>query len=246
MHVLITLRFVGTRYHGFQVQKNALTVCEVLQNALERLYGTRPPVKGCSRTDAGVHALGYCVSYVQPGPIEPRRLPLAVNRFLPEDIRVTAAREVPSDFHARYSAQRKEYLYRIHNSAVADPFQNGLCWRIPAPLDDAAMAQAAAYLEGTHDFAAFCAVGSDVADTVRTVQFARVRRAGEDITFHVSADGYLYNMVRIMVGTLVEAGAGRMPPQQMRQVLAGRDRAAAGDTAPPQGLFLYRVHYAPF
>ena len=100
MHVLITLRFVGTRYHGFQVQKNALSVCEVLQNALQRLYGTRPPVKGCSRTDAGVHALGYCVSYFQPKPIEPRRLPLAVNRFLPEDIRVTAAYAVPEGFHA--------------------------------------------------------------------------------------------------------------------------------------------------
>lgn len=243
MHVLITLRFVGTRYHGFQVQKNALSVCEVLQNALQRLYGTRPPVKGCSRTDAGVHALGYCVSYFQPKPIEPRRLPLAVNRFLPEDIRVTAAYAVPEGFHARYSAQSKEYLYRIHNSSIADPFQNGLCWRVPAPLDEAAMARAAGALCGTHDFAAFCAAGSDVADTVRTVYFARVRRTGEDITFHVCANGYLYNMVRIMVGTLVEAGAGRMPPERMPEILQGKRRGAAGDTAPPQGLFLYRVNY---
>ena len=243
MHVLITLRFVGTRYHGFQVQKNALSVCEVLQNALERLYGTRPPVKGCSRTDAGVHALGYCVSFFQPKAIEPRRLPLAVNRFLPEDIRAVAAREVPDDFHARYSAESKEYLYRIHNSAVADPFQNGLCWRVPALLDTNAMARAAEYFIGTHDFAAFCSVGSDVVDTVRTVRFARVSRAGDDITFHVCADGYLYNMVRIMVGTLVEAGAGRMPPERVRDILAGKDRGAAGDTAPPQGLFLYRVNY---
>lgn len=243
MHVLITLRFVGTRYHGFQVQKNALSVCEVLQNALERLYGTRPPVKGCSRTDAGVHALGYCVSFFQPKPIEPRRLPLAINRFLPEDIRVTAARAVPKDFHARYSAESKEYLYRIHNSSIADPFQNGLCWRVPAPLNEAAMARAAEALCGTHDFAAFCAAGSDVADTVRTVLFARVRRTGEDITFHVCADGYLYNMVRIMVGTLVDAGAGRMPPQRMQEILQSKNRGAAGDTAPPQGLFLYRVNY---
>ena len=242
-HVLITMRFAGTRYHGFQVQKNALSVCEALQNALERLYGTRPPVKGCSRTDAGVHALGYCVSYFQPKPIEPRRLPLAVNRFLPEDIRVVAARAVPEDFHARYSAESKEYIYRIHNSSIADPFQNGLCWRVPAKLDEAAMACAAEALVGTHDFAAFCSVGSDVADTVRTVHFARVERTGEDITFHVSANGYLYNMVRIMVGTLVDAGAGRMPPQRMREIIAGKDRSAAGDTAPPQGLFLYRVNY---
>lgn len=243
MHVLITLRFVGTRYHGFQVQKNALSVCEVLQDALERLYGARPPVKGCSRTDAGVHALGYCVSFFQPKPIEPRRLPLAINRFLPDDIRAVAAREVPDGFHARYSALAKEYLYRIHNSAVADPFQSGLCWRVPAPLDTDAMRRAAEHFVGTHDFAAFCSVGSDVAGTVRTVHFARVTRAEEDITFHVCANGYLYNMVRIMAGTLVEVGAGRMPPERVRDVIAGRNRAAAGDTAPPQGLFLYRVHY---
>lgn len=243
MHVLITMRFVGTRYHGFQVQKNALSVCEVLQDALERLYGVRPPVKGCSRTDAGVHALGYCVSYTQPRPIEPRRLPLAVNRFLPEDVRVVSARPVEESFHARYSAQSKEYLYRIHNSPVADPFQNGLCWRFSIPLDAEKMHAAAQYFVGRHDFAAFQSVGGGVVDTVRTVQFARVARTGEDITFHVCADGYLYNMVRIMTGTLVEAGAGRMPPERTREILQGKNRAAAGDTAPAQGLFLYRVHY---
>ena len=110
MHVCITLRFAGTRYHGFQVQKNALSVCEVLQNALESLYGVRPPVKGCSRTDSGVHALGYCVSYTQPKPIPPRKLPLAVNRFLPDDVRVPEAHRVPEDFPARYSAKRKAYI----------------------------------------------------------------------------------------------------------------------------------------
>lgn len=243
MHTLITLKFIGTRYHGFQVQKNALSVCEALQNALERLYGTRPPVKGCSRTDAGVHAMGYCVSYTQPKPIDPRRLPLAVNRFLPDDIRVAAAREVPPDFHARYSAVCKEYLYRIHNSPIADPFQSGLCWRYPAPLDAEKMAQAAAHFVGTHDFAAFQSVGSDIADTRRTVYFARVRRTGEDIAFHVCADGYLYNMVRILTGTLIEVGAGRMEPGRVPEVIAGRDRALAGDTAPAEGLFLWKVHY---
>jgi len=244
MHTLITLKFIGTRYHGFQVQKNALSVCETLQNALEHLYGTRPPVKGCSRTDAGVHAMGYCVSYTQPKPIPPHKLPLAINRFLPDDIRVVSAREVPPDFHARYSAVCKEYLYRIHNSAVADPFQRGLCWRYPIPLDETQMARAAAYFVGTHDFASFQSVGSDIADTRRTVRFARVWREGEMISFHVCANGYLYNMVRIMTGTLVEAGAGRMEPQHMQAVLAGRNRALAGDTAPAQGLFLWKVHYS--
>ncbi len=243
MHVLITLRFVGTRYHGFQVQKNALSVCEALQDALERLYGERPPVKGCSRTDAGVHALGYCASYTQPKAIPTRKLPLAVNRFLPEDIRVVAAREVDTGFHARYSAKAKEYLYRIHNSAVADPFQRGLCWRYAIPLNEAKMRRAAAYFVGTHDFAAFQSSGADVADTRRTVFFTDVRRDGQDISFRVCADGYLYNMVRIMTGTLVEVGAGRMAPEAVADVLASKSRARAGDTAPPEGLFLSRVYY---
>ncbi len=243
MHVCITLRFDGTRYHGFQVQKNALSVCEALQDALERLYGTRPPVKGCSRTDSGVHALAYCVSYTQPKPIALRKLPLAINRFLPEDIRVVKAQQVIPQFHARYCAQSKEYLYRIHNSPVSDPFQSGHCWRISAQLDVDAMAKAAEYLVGTHDFRAFMSAGSDIADTVRTVYFARVWREEENILFHVCADGYLYNMVRIFVGTLVEAGAGRMQPEQMKTIIESKDRAQAGDTAQAQGLFLYRVNY---
>lgn len=243
MQVLLTLAFDGTNYHGFQVQKNALSVCEVLQDALEKLYGARPPVKGCSRTDAGVHALGYCVSYAQPKPIDPYKLPLAVNRFLPPDIRVKSARAVPPGFHARYSAVSKEYRYRLLNSVVDDPFQRGYCWRVSAPLDAAAMRQAAALAEGTHDFAAFMSVGSAIEDTVRTVHWFRVWREGEWITCHICADGYLYNMVRILVGTLVEAGAHRMAPEEMTAVLASRDRARAGDTAPAKGLFLSKVNY---
>lgn len=135
MHVCITLRFAGTRYHGFQVQKMQLSVCEVLQNALESLVRRAAAGERVFAHGSGVHALGYCVSYTQPKPIPPRKLPLAVNRFLPDDVRVTEAHRVPEDFHARYSAKSKEYIYRIHNSAVADPFQNGLCWRFPGPLD---------------------------------------------------------------------------------------------------------------
>lgn len=243
MQVLLTLAFDGTRYHGFQVQKNALSVCEALQDALERLYGVRPPVKGCSRTDAGVHALGYCVSYTQPKPIDPYKLPLAVNRFLPPDIRVKRAREVPPGFHARYSAVSKEYCYRLLNSTVDDPFWRDYCWRVATPLDADAMRQAARLAQGTHDFAAFMSVGSTIEDTVRTVHFFDVQRQGEWIECRICADGYLYNMVRILVGTLVEVGARRMAPEAMAEVLAGRDRARAGDTAPAKGLFLAQVNY---
>lgn len=243
MHVCITLQFNGTRYHGFQVQQNALSVCEVLQNAMERLYGARPPVKGCSRTDAGVHALAYCVSYAQSKPIDPFRLPLALNRFLPPDIRVLAAREVPQGFHARYSATRKEYQYRLHNSAVDDVFARDTSWRLATPLDLPAMQEAAQLLCGTNDYAAFMSAGSKIEDTVRTVFFFTLEKNGCDITFHICADGYLYNMVRILVGTLVEVGAHRMTVQGARAVLESKNRANAGDTAPAKGLFLYRVHY---
>ena len=243
MKVLITLSYDGTEYHGFQVQKNARSVCQTLQDALEQLYGCRPPVKGCSRTDAGVHALEYGVSYIQPKPIDPYKLPLAINRFLPADIRVNRARQVPEGFHARYSAVSKEYCYRLRASAVDSPFDQRYCWRLSQRLDYQAMHKAAQYAVGTHDFRAFMSAGSDMEDTVRTVQFFRVERDGEMITFHICADGYLYNMVRILVGTLVEVGAGRMAPEEMAAVIQARDRSRAGDTAPAKGLFLARVNY---
>ena len=246
MHVCITLRFAGTRYHGFQVQKNALSVCEVLQNALESLYGVRPPVKGCSRTDSGVHALGYCVSYTQPKPIPPRKLPLAVNRFLPDDVRVTEAHRVPEDFHARYAAHTKTYLYRIHNSPIDSPFDAKYYTRVPRRLDETRMQQAARKFVGTHDFLALCAAGSSAAahgDTVRTITDCSVVRNGDDLEITVTADGYLYNMVRILAGTLCEAGAGRLDPDAVPGILASRDRSLAGPTLPAQGLFLKCVDY---
>lgn len=244
MNVCITLKFDGTNYHGFQVQKNAITICEVLQDALEKLYGTRPPVKGCSRTDAGVHALGYCVSFVQPKAIAPHKLPLAINHYLPQDIRVIRAVTVSPDFHARYSAISKEYIYRVHNHAVEDPFTAKYTWRVAYPLDVAAMQTAAAYYVGTHDFKAFMSAGSDIEDTIRTVHFFNVKAVEEEIQFHICADGYLYNMVRILVGTLIEVGAHRMSLQKAQTVLQQKDRAAAGDTVCSKGLFLYRVNYS--
>ena len=244
MNFLLTLAYDGTNYCGFQVQPNGRSVAATFQDALEAVLGSRPDIKGCSRTDAGVHALGFRLNFHADTRIPPQKLPLALNQHLPPDIRVLAAQTVPEDFHARYSAKSKEYIYRIHNSAVADPFQNGLCWRFPGPLDAGRMERAAQYLVGKHDFVSFMSSGSDIADTVRTVYFAHVRREGDDITFHVCADGYLYNMVRIFVGTLVEAGAGRMPPERVRDILEEKKRSLAGDTAPAQGLFLYKVNYS--
>lgn len=243
MQTLITLRFIGTKYHGFQVQQNALSVCEVLQNAMEKLYECRPAVKGCSRTDSGVHALNYCVSYTQPKHIENHRLPLALNRFLPEDIRVMSAKSVPDDFHARYSAVSKEYLYRLLNSRLEDPFKKGLVWRNGQKMDLAEMQVAARLMCGTNDYSAFMSAGSGIDDTVRTVEFFNVVKNDDEICFHICANGYLYNMVRIMVGTLVEVGAHRIKADDIPLIITSKNRAKCGDTVPAQGLYLYKVNY---
>ncbi len=242
--VCIIIQYKGTAYHGFQVQKNAVTVCEVLQNAMEKLYGARFDIKGCSRTDAGVHALGYCVSYTQPKPIKPCKLPLALNTFLPDDIRVISAREVDEDFHARYSAISKEYVYKIQNSHVHDVFKKDLCWRVCKTLDVHEMKVAAKYICGTHDFTSFASIKSEVETNVRTVHFLEVERNGDEITLHICADGFLYNMVRIIAGTLVEVGTARMSAENVKHILEKKDRSFAGDTAPACGLFLYKVNYS--
>ena len=246
-HILLTLAFRGTAYHGFQVQANAATVAQTLQDALEKLLGKREEIKGCSRTDAGVHAAAYGVSFFTDAQIPCIKLPLALNAHLPADIRVCTAREVPPDFHARYSAKTKTYLYRIFNSSIDSPFEEGLSWRINAPLDTGAMQQAAAALVGQHDFATFMSAGSTIeqqgGSTVRTVTDCRVLRQGNEIQIFITADGYLYNMVRIIAGTLAEIGAGRQAAAEMPHILAACDRSTAGPTAPAKGLFLYEVTY---
>ncbi len=243
MHVLIKMQFNGSAYCGFQVQNNANSICEELQNAMEKLYEIRPPIKGCSRTDSGVHAYEYCVSYRQPKPIDTFKLPLALNRFLPSDIKVQSAQEVSEDFHARYSAKSKEYIYYVRNSSVEDVFKQNLSWKVPYKLNINAMQESANLLCGTNDYRAFMSIKSDIKDTVRTVHFFNVEKIGDDISFHISADGFLYNMVRIMVGTLIEVGANRMTPQQAELAMKSKNRQNAGDTAPPHGLFLYKVNY---
>lgn len=246
MNVLLWLAYKGTNYAGFQVQPNGVTVCAVLQNAIEAVLGTRPDVKGCSRTDAGVHARRFAVNFHYDGRPEPRRLVLALNAHLPPDVRVLAAQPVPEAFHARYAAHAKTYRYYLRCSAVDDPFTLDTCTRVGAPLDVPAMRAAAAHIVGTHDFTAFCAAGSSAAahgDTVRTVLACDVRGEGESIVITVTADGYLYNMVRILAGTLVEVGRGKLDPGALPAILAGKDRAAAGPTLPAKGLFLEEVVY---
>lgn len=247
-HFLMFICYKGTAYHGFQVQKNSLTVCRVFQDALQAVLGCRPDVKGCSRTDAGVHALEFAVSFSADTLLPPERLVLALNAHLPADVRALRAKAVPSGFHARYAAHAKTYMYRIHNSAVDSPFDADYCWRTATsrPLDEQAMNRAAALFVGTHDFLALCSAGSKVAetgDTVRTVTDCRAERNGDYVIITVTADGYLYNMVRILAGTLVQVGMGRMKPDSIPEILKSRNRANAGPTLPAKGLFLTKVDY---
>lgn len=248
MNILLDISYDGTNFCGFQVQKNGVSVCETLQNALEALFGARPDVKGCGRTDAGVHALHYALNFWAETSIPAEKLPLALNRHLPDAVRVNAARRVPEEFHARYSAHTKTYVYRIWNSPVESPFEAAYHHRISAPLDVEAMDKAATKFVGTHDFLSLCSAGSSVAekgDTVRTITACKVERQGPLVTVTVTADGYLYNMVRILAGTLVQAGRGVLAPDDVPAILAGRDRSLAGPTLPAKGLFLKQVDYPP-
>ena len=243
---LLTLAFDGTEYCGFQVQPNGRSVAAAFQDGLEAVLGCRPDIKGCSRTDAGVHALGFALSFEAETRIPPEKLPLALNTKLPRDIRVLKAQRVPDGFHARYAAHTKTYLYRIHNSPIDSPFEERYYCRIPGRLEVERMQRAAAHFVGTHDVLALCAAHSSAAahgDTVRTITACTVARSGEDIAITVTADGYLYNMVRILAGTLCEAGAGRLDPEAVPAILASRDRKNAGPTLPAKGLFLHHVDY---
>ena len=226
MNYLLILSYDGTNYCGFQVQPNGRSVAQTFQDGLEAVLGTRPDIKGCSRTDAGVHALGFALNFHADTRIPPEKL--------------------PEDFHARYAAHTKTYLYRIHNSPIDSPFDAKYYTRVPRRLDEAKMQQAARLFVGKHDFLALCAAGSSAAahgDTVRTITDCNVVRKGDELEITVTADGYLYNMVRILAGTLCEAGAGRLDPETVPAILASRDRSKAGPTLPAQGLFLKCVNY---
>ena len=242
-NLLLTIGFDGTAYHGWQVQQNAVTVQETLQNALQKILNVRPDVKGCSRTDAGVHANAFCCSLKTEHAIPRGSLIKALNATLPQDIRVFRCIAVPEDFHARYSAIGKEYYYRIDNGTAASPFLNRYSLFYPHPLDCGFLNKAAGYFCGTHDFKAFCAAGSSVQNTVRTVRRFSAERQGSFVTLKVSADGFLYHMVRIMAGTLLYVSQGKLSAEDIPGILAGRDRSLAGPTAPPHALCLNRVFY---
>ncbi|MDD5952687.1 MAG: tRNA pseudouridine(38-40) synthase TruA [Oscillospiraceae bacterium] len=240
----LRLSYDGKHYHGWQVQENAVAVQEVFQDALKKVLGHCPDIKGCSRTDSGVHALDYCVSLKTEHTIPCERLVRALNHFLPPDIAVFSCREVPMDFHARYSCTGKEYIYKIWNHPVRDPFGDGYLLHYWYPLDETLLNEAAHYYLGSHDFTSFCTLDSrGKGDLVRNVTRSAVTREGNMVIFTVAADGFLYNMVRIMVGTLLRVAQGKFAPEDIPKILEAKDRKASGPTAPPWGLYLNRVFY---
>lgn len=252
--ILLTVAYVGAAYCGYQVQPNGVTVQEMLGKAAEALFGHACDIVGCSRTDSGVHARGFCAAVSKKGTdaletaIPPGRIARAMNAHLPDDISVLCSKAVPCTFHPRYDVASKEYEYLIFNGRERDPFLLDRAWHIPAPIDDDALARmqaAAAHFVGTRDFSAFRAVGADTEpkDAVRTVVDATVERKGEMISFRVRADGFLYHMVRIMVGTLAAVAKGSLSPEDILRILDGKDRRGAGITAPACGLYLDRVFY---
>ncbi len=242
-NIALCLRYDGSRYHGWQVQKNDITVAETLEQAIWKACGERLRVIGCGRTDAGVHALRYCANFRSGTRIPLERLPLALNARLPEDVAVLEAVAAEEDFNAIGSCIRKEYIYKIWNSTIRDPFLEKRVCFYPQHLDIGRMRQAAEAFEGTHDFRAVRSVGTETKTTVRTVHWCRVEREGELITVSVCADGFLYNMCRAIVGTLVYASYGKLEPGSIPALLEKGDRRLTGPTMPPQGLYLNRVWY---
>jgi tRNA pseudouridine38-40 synthase len=243
----LTLAYDGTSYSGWQVQPGRVTLQETLERVLAKVTGEAIRVTASGRTDSGVHALGQVVSFRSETHLEPDVLHKALNAELPQDMAVLAAVEAAADFHATGRAVRKRYEYALDDGPIRDVFGRRYAWHCRWRLDAAAMHRAAQALVGTHDFSSFETHGSPRETSVRTVFQISVERGqggrGEKLTLAVEADGFLYNMVRTIVGTLVEVGRGTQDEAWPAQVLAARQRHAAGQTAPPQGLFLVRVDY---
>ena len=243
----LTIAYDGTNYEGWQVQKTGTGVQQKLEEALAKLFQSRPVVHGSSRTDTGVHALGMSAHFEVPRgacPMTPRKLALALNAWLPEDVRVLAAARARQEFHARFDAARKQYRYFIWNHPAMNPLIRRTAWHVPRPLDLRAMRLAAPLFVGKHDFQSFAAnPGYAKKSNVRTLTCCELRQIGRRLTVIIEGDGFLYKMCRGIVGTLVQVGLGKFPPDDIRRMLAKKDRRVAGMTAPAHGLVLWKVFY---
>ncbi|MDD5858983.1 MAG: tRNA pseudouridine(38-40) synthase TruA [Eubacteriales bacterium] len=246
MRIKLTVAYDGTNYNGFQCQTNGVAIQDVLNGAISDLFGTPIRTIGASRTDAGVHAEGNVAVFDVETRIHPSKIAFALNARLPEDIRVVESERVPDDFHPRYQTTYKTYEYHILNRVHPDPLFRHTEMHVYYPLDAQKMNTAAQYLIGEHDFASFCSSGNSTATTVRTITDASVTRTGDRLVFRIRGNGFLYNMVRIIVGTLLYIGDGRWEPERMRTIIEARDRHEAGPTAIPKGLVLVGIEYPDY
>ena len=241
--IKLVVAYDGTNYHGWQYQPNATTVEGELNKALSTMLGAEVKVIGASRTDAGVHALGNVAVFDTDSRIPGEKFSYALNSRLPEDIRVVSSCEVPENFHPRYDCHNKIYEYRITRSEFMMPTKRLYSHHVYYRLDVEKMKEAAECFVGEHDFAAFCSAGSSVEDTVRTIYSLEVTEEGEDLVIRVNGNGFLYNMVRIIAGTLLNVGCGKMSAEECRAAVNGMDRGLAGPTAPAKGLCLLKINY---
>lgn len=242
-NVKLVLEYDGTNYYGWQFQPNVPTIQGEIQHALKKIFKQEITVISAGRTDRGVHAKGQVINFKIPRSFPPQQLLLALNSILPRDIRIRKVQEVSDKFHARYSACYKIYRYLIYNGTVLPPWLRNFSWWITSPLDCEKMRDATSYLVGKYDFSSFQNQGSPSTSPIRKVERIKITKKGFFINILIKADGFLYKMARNITGTLVEVGRNRLSPNDVGDILRARDRRKAGPTAPPQGLYLWRVGY---
>ena len=241
--IKLTIAYDGTGFCGWQKQDGAVTVAEKVENAIRKLTGEDVELLGASRTDSGVHALGNVAVFDTESPVPADRFVPALNSFLPDEIRIAASEEVPESFHPRFDAHKKCYEYRIFVGNVCPPMRFRYVHHLRETLNVDAMREAASHIVGTHDFTSFCAAGAQVKTKVRTVTDIQVEKSGDEIVLTVEGDGFLYNMIRIIAGTLVNVGLGRTKPSEIPGIIEGMDRSLAGPTLPAKGLCLCKIWY---
>ena len=239
----IMTAYRGTNYHGFQIQNNAVTVQEVLQKGVSVVLNEKVSIIGCSRTDTGVHANQFCFNVHTNSQINTRGFIRGVNGHLPDDISILSCEEVPENFHARFDCKGKEYIYKIHCSESKNPFASDLMLHYRRKLDLDAIRKASSYFVGTHDFSSFCADCTNVSTTIRTIYSLEIENYGDTVIVLVKGDGFLYNMIRIIVGTLIDVSEGRFLPDDIPEIITAKNRLRAGRTAMAHGLYLNRVFY---
>lgn len=243
-NIKITIEYDGTRYNGWQSQKNGTGIQEILTNAIHQVCSDVDKINGAGRTDAGVHALGQTANFLTESKVPIKKMATAINVYLPKDIVVRSAEEVNKDFHSRYSAKGKKYMYVVNNSDTRSALDFYREYHFNYELDYKSMKKAAEIFEGTHDFRGFMASGSSVKDTIRTISKIQIKKKDDGrIIFNFTGDGFLYNMVRILVGTLLDVGLGKIKVEDLQELILSKDRKKAGKTVPAQGLYLVEVYY---